>query len=221
MKYMIFVLILLLILINGCEKEKTESDNSSFSFKVIVLDEDGNPVPDLQIGVYNKIPLGFPENNNRSQTSVSFDVKENEIATLTITNLEDEILELLDCGPGVHTHTWEPEIEDRFGGTNVYKVTLESATCSASQFAVEHNFPLDLNQIGLTNSNGIFETNDKRYFPNFYYEGMDFDFIDEDGNLLGTYQFTNTIVLNLPDREYEREIVSGQNEFTLIFDGAK
>ena len=50
---------------------------------------------------------------------------------------------------------------------------------------------------------------------------MDFYQIDEFGELLGTYQITNTIVIDLPEREFEREVIMGENTFTLIYDGVK
>ena len=217
MRNFLFILIFLLILINGCDKN--DSDDLSFHFKVIVHDVDGNPVPDLPIGVYNILSGGGNGNGDKGNTTISFNVKEGETAILTIINIDDNILFQSEFEPGFYNYNWPSDVDELFGGTNVYRVKLESASYSATQFAVEQHFSLTYNQIGFTNSDGIFETNDKRYFPNFYYEGMDFDFIDEFGELLSTYQITNTIVIDFPDREYEREVTLGENTFTLIYDG--
>ena len=222
MKHILFTLIFIFILISGCDKN--DSDDLAFHFKIIVQDVNGNPVPNLPIGVYN-ILSNFDrdsyDNGNRSLTIIDFDVKEGEDATLTIVDIEDDILLQTDFESGFYYYNWQPDEDDKFGGTNVYRVKLESASYSTTQFAVEQNFSLTHNQIGLTNNDGIFETNDKRYFPNLYYEGMDFYQTGEFGELLGTYQITNTIVIDLPEQDYEREVILGDNTFTLIYNGVK
>ena len=220
MRNILFILIFLLILINGCDKN--DSEDSSFSFKVIVQDVNGSPVPDLPVGIINilsDIGGGSKDNFTKGNATISFCVKEGEIATLTIININDSILFQSEFEPGFYSYDWQSDIDELFGGTNVYRINLESESYSASKFVVEHNF--DFNQIGFTNSDGIFETNDKRYFPNLYYENMDFYHYDETGNFICTFQITNTIVIDLPEREYEREIIMGENTFTLIYDGVE
>ena len=179
------------------------------SFNILVVDTLGNPVPDLEISVWNK--LWFPYNQTRAITSIQYSITQDAIVSMKVYDLNDSLVRVLvdsNQTAGFRSVQWDARDNDgnpaHIGGSNVFRCTF---TAQSNNFYFEDScfmwlvmpYPHDDNVIGITDIDGKYVTNNKLIFPHLF----DIPTMDRMGetqlDYLGEITINDTVIITLKD----------------------
>ena len=232
------ILLIILIFFIQCS-DTTGTDEENFSVKVIVKDLDGIPVDNLKIGFSNKITPTRSSNSVRSGTVIYYSLLQDCFLSLKIYDLWNNLVKTLVYSEQTSDYTqasvfWDGTDNDgnetTFGSTAIYKTVLkaydlENDTILFKDFQYICHDRSAYNQksyIGITDEKGVFETDNKHLFPNFFDPPIQESY-DIDGFYLGEFTLTDTIEIFLYDYTndlidiQEKVIRDGKNVFELIW----
>ena len=178
-------------------------------FNILVVDTLGNPVPDLEISVWNK--LWFPYNQTRAITSIQYSITQDAIVSMKVYDLNDSLVRVLvdsNQTAGFRSVQWDARDNDgnpaHIGGSNVFRCTF---TAQSNNFYFEDScfmwlvipYPHDDNVIGITDIDGKYVTNNKLIFPHLF----DIPTMDRMGetqlDYLGEITINDTVIITLKD----------------------
>lgn len=234
--------ILLLSFLNQtCTESPNSSDNEPFSFQVKVVDNSSKPLPNLKIGIYFHFTDPFMNkkllkevNTNNGVTVLRYSVNKLSRLTLIAYDLENNVaMELINTDRhNVGDYETHFITGDLFPG--VYKCVLVAKDTSGnttlfrdSTYAVLwHSDPI-FNGIGFTDGNGIFETNNKLYFPSLYDLPELIRTLEEGPEPVGAFGIEDSVTILVTDTvsnlicTYTKAINNNSNSFELVFPGAE
>lgn len=223
----------------ACDEDEGPLNNGDedFSLTITVLDSDGAPVPHLRVSSWNhldgvdyavSIAAGVGKNpaDPMATTTISFGLTENCNYVLTIRDLEDSLIRSFDNigepgEPGVIDIDWYQQNLH----SGAYKYTLEANTTEPftdTKYAYLHLFDADIDTIGHTNADGVFETINRRFFPNTYNLPPQVK-TSVSPDSLGTFQILDTVHFVLKDTNtghfmwFDSVVVNGENTFDITW----
>jgi len=238
-KLMIIGLLPIMIILFIRCSDTTGTDGNNFSIKIIVKDLDGVQIEGLDIGFSNKI-LYIPS-EYRTGSNIYYSLHQDCFLSLKIYDLSESLIKTLIYSEQPYSGIGYPEFinwdgtdnygnEATFGGTAVYKMILKAYDLETNEILFEdikyicHDKSIYDQEcfIGATNDNGVFETNNKQLFPNFFDPPI-MNSYDEYGTYLGEFSLNDTIEILLYDQInelidiQEKVINEGENIFELIW----
>jgi hypothetical protein len=221
----------------ACDEDEGPLNNGSedFSLTITVLDSDGAPVPHLRVSSWNhldgvdyavSIAAGVGKNpaDPMATTTICLALTENCSYDFTIRDLEDSLISSFDGigEPGVISIEWSPQNLH----SGAYKYTLEAHTTEPftdTKYAYLHLFDADIDTIGHTNADGVFETRNRRFFPNTYNLPPQVK-TSVSPDSLGTFQILDTVHFVLKDTSagnnfmsFDSVVVNGENTFDITW----
>ena len=227
-------LILILILsVISCTQSDDENNDNPFSFRITIKDNLGNPVEGFEVFFRNKISIEF-ENEIRPVTFIEYALSQECNLKLEVFDLNNNLVnslinEVQTAGTyhynynAINNDSGEPII----GGCTILKCNIiatdietQEVLYDETKFMCRYCFGAI---IGLTDSNGLFYTDTKLYFPHLY-DIPEMECIDEDGNILGMFTLQDTIEIKIYDpmtetyQLFDRVVEEGENNFDLIWD---
>jgi hypothetical protein len=226
-KYLMLSIIILTI---SCGQNGNES--SSFSFTIHVTDANNNPIEGVEVFVNNKLSSDY-KNEIRSSTLIKFDLVQDCNLQLTIYNLNNRLVNSLideEYEYGSYAYNYSSNYYDSgepiLGGCNILKCNILATEIETGQilydetmFMCRYTF---CDEIGITDSNGEFFTDNNLYFPHLY-EVPEMQRKDESNNVIGTFSLTDLIEIEIYDpisetsQMFERVVEEGNNSFELIW----
>lgn len=233
MNKVIISLTLFLIIISIVSCSLTDSDSEKFNFNVKILDSNGEPLEGIEIQIQNKLKPAL-ESIPQTSASIAYSVAEDCKLDMVITDLDNQIIYSISDSlalPGLYTISPNlenlPNGEPILGDCNIFKCKFIAKSIDSGNIMYTESIYLckysNGNSIGSTDSMGNFKTSNKVYFPHLY-NVPDMNQTDEKGNVTNQFNLENEVVITLIDsesgflRRCTKEIKSGNNDFSLIFD---
>jgi len=223
LRKLVYLIPLILILIT-C-KGTTSPDQEDFSLTINVQDAGGNPISDLVVNVVNLIP-GFGEwEYSRPQTTIFLVLIEQAQVELNIYDIERQhVKELISntMEAGNWSVNWDGrDANDELCMPGIYYYSIEIYEENDLVFENEklmyfYEFSNELFAIGRTDLEGAIFTDDTKLFPNFY-DLPEIVRTDEEGNNLGTFAITDSVIIILTDPDTD----ASQNFVIVIDEGAQ
>ena len=209
MKSILMMLLLSLLLI-GCSDDSDSNNNDLFS--VIVKDEAGNAISDLEVRLTNLSvdKLGFC---GRPCTTLSFTIIEEYDVCLEIYNQKNEKIRILYddiMALGTHSINWDGKDENEeipgAGGTRIFSYNLTCREPETSEITFEEtafmcmsfNLLEERSSLGITNESGKYINNEVLAFPHLFNPESQ-KAIDENSNYIKTFCFSDSIKIRLYD----------------------
>ncbi|MCD4797015.1 MAG: hypothetical protein K8R49_07610 [Candidatus Cloacimonetes bacterium] len=210
------------------------TNNEEFSFKINVKDLAGNPVEGLNIVLINKFnnPWGEFEWPLRACTTIPFRLEKASFVELNIGDIERNIIRSLiseELPACYHSVVWNgKDDEDNSVNSGVYYCSMNASENDTLYYQGEIMMYLlsfsNNHKNGSTNAEGLFISQNKKPFVNFY-DLDSLQIVDENGEILGLEAFSDTTVICLFDEnssdihQFEYVIVEDENnEFNIIWD---
>jgi hypothetical protein len=235
------IIISISFLLLNCNEQSTSPNGTDniFSFKVKVVDSLNSPLSNVKIGTYFHLSDIVLEKSNNKETDINYGVTSisyaiNDICKLYLTAYDLENRAVMNLVQNDRHNVGRYQVHFNTGELfpGVYKCvliakdTLDINTLyKDSIYAVLlHTDPV-YNGIGYTDNNGIFETQNKLYFPALYELPVIIRTLEGGPEPFGSFNIDDSItilvtdtVLNITSR-YTREIKNLANNFELIFPG--
>ena len=235
MKKYYSLIILTLLLSTGCSDNPATVDNGVFNAEIKVVNSDGQPLPDINVSIWDKISFSnslYKISSDAGITAVSsipYTLIEQCYIELIAYDLNDNVKAVIASGQrnaGRYQNAFQ--IHEN-AGTQVYKVKLTASSDSLksdilfqdSIYAVLWQPDPAYSSIGRTNSSGIVQTSDKLLFPHL----IDLPVIprtsESDPGALGYIIFSDSVTIALTDdnlsqtKYFVREIKNGENKISL------
>ena len=220
----------------ACDEDEGLLNNGDedFSLTITVLDSEGAPVPHLRVSSWNhldgvdyavSIAAGVGKNpaDPMATTTISFGLTDSCNYVLSIYDLEDSLISSFDGigEPGVISIDWYQQNLH----SGAYKYNLEANTTEPftdTKYAYLHLFDADIDTIGHTNADGVFETRNRRFFPNTYNLPPQVK-TSVSPDSLGTFQILDTVHFVLKDTNtghfmwFDSVVVNGENTFDITW----
>lgn len=240
------ILLILCLCFTNCNTDTNpvNSDQTKFSFKVNVRDKNGNPVSNIRVAAWNflKKPDGqiigkknIVNDSIMASTSIRIRIQDNSNVLLNVYDLNDNLISnIVDSflQKGNYEFIWA--IND-LKPVRFFKCKIVALDSLFTQELFVDSIYMTLFQpdfkrcfLGYTNSEGIYETDDRLLFPstidNFIplkYGGWN-PFTNE-FDTSGTFLFTDSIRIVLTDtlsgvqNIYTNTISSQQNEYNFMW----
>ncbi|KQC04794.1 MAG: hypothetical protein APR54_08695 [Candidatus Cloacimonas sp. SDB] len=209
-----------------------DNGDVDFSFSISVKDQDGYPVPNLDIFLINKIDNLLEINYSRSATTVVFRIEYTSFVELSIQDIERNHVDNLvydELMAGRYSYSWYGENSQGSELENgVYFCTMTASENDTIYFEEELVMYMGSlssgNRNGFTDSNGIFEYDQKKPFINLY----DLDSLqirDGEGYSYGSKAFSDTTVICLfseDSNDYFQikyvVVENGKNEIDIVWE---
>ena len=241
MKHLLVALLLAALLaMVSCGSDNPVKSASGGSFRLIISisDDQNNPQANLRISAWNLLEGLHVSNallSNRPTvkplftTAIRFDLPVACKTQLIAYNMRHEVVQTIvdsELEAGRVDVMWG-NVPTMTGGVYTLELRCTDTTTHAllhqdSVFAVLWSSDPDINVLGYTNDNGIFETNDNTRFPNTL--GLpEMVQTDESGNLNGTFTISDTITIVVTDtvthiqQEYCNVIGENRNNISLLW----
>jgi hypothetical protein len=233
------VLVLFSLLLLSCDGDGENLDSGiPLSFSISVEDTFGNPVSDYEVSVWNNFSTSGG-GANRPLTTFGFSVEQESNISIKTYDLDNNLVNTLHDevrAPGNYgidfTSTTYDSGEPIRGGCVVLRYEMTAIDSETREILFEDaefmcRFEMHLgNSIGLLDSDGLFGTDNKLYFPHLY-NLPEMRGTDEDGNNTGNFTLPDEVVITIYDSEndiyqtYERVVEQGENNFDLVWDNSK
>lgn len=214
MKLRILLLLISVALFScGDSPVDIQPPTDDFSLTISVKDSEDNPVSNLKVSAWNKLPydnylipkIQKTESTKSGTTTFLFALKGKSYVNLFAFDLENTLYDSIisrELSPGNYRALWQNSEPNR-----VYKVVFEVMSDSLadsldyrdSVYAVNHSINPQVAAIGQTDISGKFETKSKLLFP-YLYDLPEFNrTTDNSPEIIGTFTFLDTIIIALQD----------------------
>ena len=228
----------------GCSSNPADAGMEDFHFGISVVDTAGHPVSGLRVSIWSDMMDEWWDGGTLMYASVGRPltrlvclVEERSNIEVSVYDLDGARLEQLQNGVlslGFHdfflTAAYSP---GAWSGTRVLECRLTARDTTSgsvldrdSVYAVFFTWDPEQNAIGLTDSGGTFETDDRLHFPHLW--GLpEIELTTTECESLGVLQLPDSIVIALSDTStrgaYQHyhdsiKVTSGSNEFELVWD---
>lgn len=232
-RLMIPCTVLAALALAGCSDDSTGPDGKPFALDLMIQDPTGLPVPGLEAKLHVPIP-GFPVAAAKSRTTIQFSIPEATHIALNVYDLEGELAKALweaDLTAGVRQVVAAGGQDDDFLlGSRIYRYELVATVDGNETFrdskymAVYTSIDIDQQPVlGISDRDGLIRFTDKTHFP-FLYELGPQPMVDENGNTVGAFEFSDVVIVRLYDpvsgmhMNHEVSIGDGRNVRTLVWD---
>jgi hypothetical protein len=230
----------------ACDDDSTGPRPPRFSFGLEIIDTSQDPVANLRVSAWSRIPPeftqegAFSDGESKPATRFRYTLPRACYVTYTLFNaVGDTTRTLVDQlqPAGVHELIWNgmaqgpPEPAAALGGA--YRAVFEARdqdtdTLLHTDEIIAVMFLLDPEQtiLGYADDAGEFTTTEQLFFPHLY-DWEPFVGVDEMGNPLGTFSYLDTVRVALADTAAHRTqyfdvvVEDGNNSFQLVWDPTK
>lgn len=241
----IATIVLTLLCLSCDEVVITPQESSEFTVKIMVNDQDGDPVGGLRISVWNHLSIApYPQGRNGSRrlnsplstTSIGFSAPARSKVTLTVSDFNGLFVStLVDSSvldAGLYRADWSV---DSPGPTRIYKYKLRALDAGNdtlmfqdSLWAVLWQPDADRSILGWTSPNGEFETADQLFFPGVLDLPRLIQTNEYSSDSIGSFTIRDTVSIVLTDTltraqlSFQRVIKRGKmNEIRLTWNPAR
>ena len=234
-KISVSLILILILSVISCTQSDDENNDNPFSFKITVKDTLENPIEGFEVFLQNKISLFSEERiDTRSLTIIVYKLSQECNVKLEIFDLNNTLVNTLineERSAGTYFYGYSADNYDSGepiqGGCIILKCNIiatdietQEVLYDETKFMCRYNL-MDI--IGSTDSNGIFYTNNNLFFPHLY-DLPEMEYIDELGEILGTFILKDTIEITIYDpvtetyQTFDRVVEEENNNFDLVWD---
>ncbi len=239
LKYIPLACSALLLFISCNDNSADPIIDDPFLVSIKVVDSSGNPVPDLNISIWNKLPFMNQADKHRiinqitASSSINFRVSEESFISISLYDLNNKFINYIAAGnyqQGVYEISL---ILNEIIGTAVYKCVMNASTDSTgNDILFRDSIYITLWQpdpkyslVGSTNQQGELSIDNKMLFPHLYDPPQIPRTSEASPEILGYINISDSVTIALSDStymssiEYHHLIIDGENKFTLVWDG--
>lgn len=218
LKKLLFLLIILFFIFS-C----SDDNDSEFSFKVRLVDDSGNPINNINVTLLNNIDASME--GKRYPNYISFRLAEVSNVEMKILNIKNELVKNImneEFEEGNHTVVWDGVDEELNPiEAGLYYCQMKASVDGDQTYYAKHTMYLysyeKLRKHGVTDFEGIFQTEDKKPFVNLF--GVDsLQVKDEQNSFLGNIAFPDSTLIYFSQMTeentmlYQKEIVKVNND---------